>query len=315
MNVWIALMTKRSLLYQYQNGNVNVELFDDGTKIKEYPDKEVPFPDLPDSIDLKITDYCDLNCPMCHEDSNMGGKEMNMLRVMNYLRPLNPGTELAIGGGNPLSFRMWPEMLQDMSSQMKLVPNLTVNEYHLFHHRATVASLVNEGHLYGVGISKDVTGRANNGRSYDLMDDPKWGWPNAVYHFVAGVHDIEQLEGHTKVLILGYKSKGRGVEYAKFKDVKENLYKWATHLPLYFDKMQISFDNLAIEQLDVKRFLSKEQWDKYFQGHDGFSSMYIDGPSLTYGISSTDPRRFPITNIRSDFENVRRLAIMDATFS
>ncbi len=305
-------MLKRKLLYQSQNGNCNIELFDDGTKIIEYPDNSVPWVDFPTSLDLKITDHCDMACPQCHEDSNLGGKHMNMLRVLNYLRPLPPGTELAIGGGNPLSFRMVEGMLHDLSHNMNLVPNLTVHETHLRQEEGLVSNLIRNSDIYGIGISP--LKYASVQQPIVAYDDPNHGWPTAVFHMIAGYHSIEDLKHRHKVLILGYKNKGRGISF-NGQAVEDNLYQWMTKIPLYFDKVQMSFDNLAIEQLDMKRFFTQEQWDKYYLGDDGFTSMYIDGPALTYGISSTDPRRFPLTDIRSDFNAVRELAIKDGPVS
>ncbi len=298
---------KRKLLYEYNNNNVHVELFNDGTKIMETPGDEPLMPDFPTSLDLKITNYCDMGCPQCHEDSNLQGKSMNMLKVLNYLRPLPPGTELAIGGGNPLAFDKVAGMLHDMSHNMKLVPNLTLHETHLRLKDAEVSDLLRNGDIYGVGISPVKS------RERPILidyDHPKYGWPTAVFHMIAGYHNIDDLQHRNKVLILGYKNKGRGIKYHD-KAVENNLYQWMTKIPLYFDKVQMSFDTLAIEQLNMRRFFSQEQWDKYYLGADGVTSFYIDGPELTYGISSTDTRRFPLTDIRSDFNAVRELARKD----
>lgn len=53
------------LLNKYLNGNVTVTLFDNGTKIQEWDDNEQPNPDYPNSMDIKITDYCDAGCKWC----------------------------------------------------------------------------------------------------------------------------------------------------------------------------------------------------------------------------------------------------------
>lgn len=53
------------LLNKYLNGNVTVTLFDNGTKIQEWDDNEGAHPDYPNSMDIKITDYCDAGCKWC----------------------------------------------------------------------------------------------------------------------------------------------------------------------------------------------------------------------------------------------------------
>jgi hypothetical protein len=57
----------------YKNGNTFVEIYADGTKIRTTADEENPQPELPESIDLKITDYCDAGCAWCHENSTIHG--------------------------------------------------------------------------------------------------------------------------------------------------------------------------------------------------------------------------------------------------
>ena len=56
-------------LLKYINGNYNVTLsLKDGTKIRETEEDEF-IPSRPESIDIKITNKCDIGCPFCHENS------------------------------------------------------------------------------------------------------------------------------------------------------------------------------------------------------------------------------------------------------
>ena len=92
-------MTKQ-LLQKYENGNYTVFLYTDGTKEK-ITQEECFKAEFPDSIDLKISNYCDANCPMCHENSGTHGLHADL--NASFLSSLPAGIELAIGGGNPLS--------------------------------------------------------------------------------------------------------------------------------------------------------------------------------------------------------------------
>lgn len=80
-----------------------MEIYEDGTKIQEWPDEEVPNPIYPNSFDLKITDYCDLGCKFCHEKSTTNGIHGDLSLMMDLVEQLPAGTEIAIGGGNPKS--------------------------------------------------------------------------------------------------------------------------------------------------------------------------------------------------------------------
>ena len=56
----------------------------------------------------------------------------------------------------------------------------------------------------------------------------------------------------------------------------------------------VSFDNLAITQLDVKRLMSQEEWDEFYMGDDGTMTFYIDMVEGTFGKNSLATDRFPI---------------------
>ena len=74
------------MIAKYQNGNCTVTLEDDGTKIREYDG--IPVPLFPESVDLKITDYCDLNCSYCHENSNTKGKHASVESIKWLIKDL-----------------------------------------------------------------------------------------------------------------------------------------------------------------------------------------------------------------------------------
>ena len=47
-----------------------------------------------------------------------------------------------------------------------------------------------------------------------------------------------------------------------------------TYLSLSFKVL--SFDNLALEQLNIKKYVSPEDWKTHYMGDDGSFTMYID---------------------------------------
>src|SRR5574344_2032907 len=97
----IKVMQQNKILGEYINGNYNVKIYEDGTKIRSTKDDEFNA-QFPENIDLKITNYCTNNCLYCYESSNSMGKHADILSA-KFLDTLQPYTELAIGGGNPLS--------------------------------------------------------------------------------------------------------------------------------------------------------------------------------------------------------------------
>ena len=255
-----------SLIALYQNGNYVVKLYSDGTKIKTTLADSF-CAEFPDSIDLKITDYCDQNCPMCHEKSSVNGKHAEL--DAPFLDTLKKGTELAIGGGNPLSHPKLVDFLERMKAQ-GVICNITVNANHVSSQKSLISRLIRDKLIYGLGISI----QAYNEDAVMLAQS----YPNAVLHLINGIfEDYDKISGKClKLLILGYKTFGRGKEYFS-PEIKERMEKTKSLLPSLIGKFKlISFDNLALEQLCVKELISPEQYEGMYMGDDGEGSMYID---------------------------------------
>lgn len=289
-------------LYSYLNGNVLVSLFEDGTKIQEWPDEESPAPIFPNSFDLKITDYCDLNCSFCHEMSTTRGKEGDLSLMSKLVNTLPAGTELAIGGGNPLSHSNLLNFLYHCKER-NLVCNLTVNHKHILSNLDLLNRLLDENLIYGLGISID---NFSNLKITELLNKTD----NIVYHVIAGVETIDILEKIKKskilkVLVLGYKEVGRGINFHNDK-VEEIKKEWFNNIYKYIGKIHLSFDNLAIKQLNIRRFFTDSSWKTFYCGDDGAFTFYIDLPKEEFAKSSTSKDRYKLmSTIEEMFSSIR----------
>ena len=284
------------LLHEYQNGNYTVKIYDDGTKIKETNDDEF-IADFPESIDLKITNYCDLGCAYCHENSTTDGKHGDI--TLPFLKTLRKGTEVAIGGGNPLAHPQLIKLLTQLKKQ-GVVSSITINQNHCWRYMDLIKQIIKDKLVYGVGISY-------NENAYDFHNI----WKeldfneNVVLHVINGIVDVIDLHymsrwNHIpKILILGYKDIRKGKIYLNNNQVevvrnqralKENLKGVLKNFPV------VSFDNLALVQLDVKNVVPKDEWNTHFMGDDGTHTMYVDMVLQEYSVSSTSPTRFELTN-------------------
>lgn len=275
-----------TLIAEYKNGNYSVRLFDDGTRVMR-TDDEVFSAVFPDNIDLKITDYCDGNCPMCHESSTVNG--MHATFDATFLNHLHKGTELAIGGGDPFSHPDLESFLRRMN-KIGVVCNLTVNERHLPRYVETIRRFWKEGLLHGLGVSvSDLT---------DFTLEFAAAHPNTVLHAICGVMPANKLlatkSDNLKLLILGYKLHGRGKTY--FSDgVLRSIADFSKHLPDLCQKFDVvSFDNPALEQLHVQRRVSSQTWKRFFCGKDGSSNLYIDLVRGVFAVSSRSDEVFPL---------------------
>jgi len=285
------------LLGEYINGNYNVKIFSTGTKIRE-TDEDIFIPLFPECIDLKITNQCDKTCAWCHEDSKLNGKHANILNT-ELINTIKPYTELAIGGGNPLSHPDLIPFLNDLKFK-NIIANITVNQTHFISHQELIKKLVKKDLIKGLGISLTDP----NNKFINIVKQ----YPNAVIHIINGITTLDYLRklynNDLKILILGYKEIRRGKNYysSKIEINKDEIYKNITEIIKGFKV--VSFDNLAIKQLELKRIFSDKNWNEFYMGDDGQYTMYIDLVEEEFALSSTSTKRYKITNNIIDMFNM-----------
>lgn len=274
------------ILSEYINGDYTCTLYDDGTLVRRC-DVENPRVAHPCSIDVKITDFCDMGCSWCHESSTVNGKHGDIERLIYELRDIPAGVELAIGGGNPLSHPGIIDLLKTLKNK-GIICNITVNQGHLNTYQDMLKEMISNKLIYGLGISIGSNNFKYVKPLLELTD-------NIVYHVIAGVKSTDivykLLElGKCKILILGYKTFGFGESYYS-DDVEACISEWRINLPNMIGKCSLSFDNLAIEQLEVKRLFTKEGWDRFYMGDDFQFTMYIDAVKQEYSMTSRSKDR------------------------
>ena len=296
---------------RYQNGNYTVTLdTKTGTKVREN-DLDFFEASTVESMDIKITNYCDMGCPMCHENSTTEGKHTDILGP-SFLDRLHPYTELALGGGNPLSHPDLYEFLQ-RCKEREFIPSMTVNQTHFLKHYDLIKQLVDENLIYGLGISL--------GNPTDEFIAKVKTIPNAVIHIINGLVSLEQLhklkDKDLKVLILGYKVFRRGAALYDQEGLLIEMRK--THMYQTLPQMVeenwfkvVSFDNLAIEQLEPQRLMSEDEWAEFYMGDDGITgeftsaSMYVDMVERKYAHNSCSTDRYDLLNtIEEMYESLK----------
>ena len=291
------------ILIEYQNGGELVTIYKDGTKNRVKLSDSPPV--FPETIDLKITDYCNAGCKFCHENSTMKGVHANHLALMAIVDGFHPGMEIAIGGGNPMDYPQLEELLLKMKTKF-LIPNITINELHFYKNVEKLKAWQEAGLLYGVGVS------CCNLQS-DYEEAPL---KNMVYHHILNVTDFSRYSrnrnihpSHKKILVLGYKDIRRGAEWKKKKSFEQLNANGLSKTIHYINKMlrdgyTVAFDNLAIEQLNLLNRMSSSMKEEFYMGDDGSHSMYIDAVNLRYSTTSRNPITFPITNLETMFQKV-----------
>lgn len=281
------------LLGIYKNGNYRVRIYDDGTKVRETidPNDNKFIAEFPESIDLKITNRCDMGCKMCHENSTIDGAHGDI--NLSFLDSIQPYTEIAIGGGNPLEHPQLLHILQKLKNN-KVIVNMTVNQEHFKKFEIVIKSLMRGKLIHGLGVSVSA---------YDskLINTIK-SMDNVVLHVIAGLIDYSELKKYydqnLKLLILGYKDFRRGHDlYVGVNRSRINFYIDLLKLNIHEVVKHfnvVSFDNLAIKQLLLQNELSKDAWNQFYQGDDGSHTFYIDMVNQKFARNSISKERFDL---------------------
>lgn len=270
------------LLGIYKNGNFTTKIFSDGTKVRETEYDEFR-PAYAENMDVKICNYCDMGCLFCHEGSTTDGKFGDILNE-KFIDTLHPYQEVALGGGDATSHPDLIPFLQKLKER-KVIANMTVNQLHFEKKQELIKQLVDGKLIYGLGVSLVNP----TGQFIKLIRQ----YPNAVIHVINGIlkpSDIEALANkNLKMLILGYKRLRRGNDWIM--EEHENIVArqmWLNeNLPEIIKQFKVvSFDNLAIEQLDIRRLISDEDWNEFYMGDDGTVTFYIDMVERKFARSS-----------------------------
>jgi hypothetical protein len=280
-------------MIKYQNGNSSVELYEDGTRVIQYEDTLQL--DYPLNIDIRVSTRCAFGldpktglsfCDFCHESARTDGNECDYKSLQDKLVGLPKGIELAVGANEITvglcGFIWW-------CKDQGYIVNLTLNQGHIKRDETTLKGLIDNNLIKGLGIS--YRSSLNWRVPQSILD-----YEHTVFHVISGIDSIEDVlslkdKGVKKVLVLGYKTFGFGVNYfnSNTDDVDKNIKEWIWWVHKMFSKFGVvSFDNLALEQLKIKRFFTDENWDVF---NNGEHSFYINAVNGYYSPSSRSGKK------------------------
>ena len=251
----------------YKNGNCTISLEDDGTRTLQY-DGELKLVQ-PLNIDIRISSSCsfaDNVCKnFCHEEAVVNGKTCDYEELKKHLSILSSGIELAVGvnkfDNDVLEFFKW-------NKEQGFVTNITINQGHILRDLEFIQTAVTNKLINGLGIS--YRSSLNWNVPQEILSNP-----NTVFNVIVGINSINDVKelsnkGVKKICILGEKDFG----YNKGKVDSSKHKEWKWRLQELFEIFDIvSFDNLAVEQLVVKRFFNEKTWLEFYNGEHSF---YID---------------------------------------
>lgn len=305
--VWVCFM---ELISSFLNGNVLVKLYSDGTRTMEYEDEMLL--DYPLNIDIRLSNRCPLGfnertnqisktCAFCHESATVYGDLADLGALKDKLSelPKNSGIELAIGL-NHLDMIGLAEFFE-WCFDYGFVVNVTVNQMSVAGKNNAmlkqIMSWIDLGYIKGVGISlRDIN-------KFHLIDKSIIEYENTVIHVIAGIddfNDVLKLKKHQvkKLLILGEKEFGFNKLAYHNQENKNKRKQWSQNIQKFLGFHNpfevVSFDNLALEQMRIKRFFLEKDWQTLNQNEHSF---YINAVNQTLAPSSRSHYQVPMNNI------------------
>ena len=293
----------------YKNGNYTVFFNSkNGTKIRKN-DLDSLVPSFAENMDVQLTNKCKQGCKYCYANCTSDGKHSDIMN-QKWIHTLHPYTELALNG-NDMDHPQLIEFLNFLKDK-KIFANITVNQNQFINNFELIKDLSEKELIKGIGVSL-------------IKADPEIMYfakklDNIVLHTIAGItttKDYFQLAKQGfKVLILGYKNIGRGESYLSNypEEVKKNIQELKNKLFNIVDEKWfdvISFDNLAIEQLDIKNILkfSDNKWSEFYMGDEGQFTFALNAVNQTFSKNSiaSESEHYPLLdNVDSMFEVIRK---------
>ena len=293
-----------TVISQYVNGNCDVTIHSDGTRIVQTNDDKINL-DYPLNLDVRLSRRCAFGmnpvtgkavCEFCHESATTDGKDATLESIdkfFEYVKDCPGGTELAVG------INWWTletNYFLDNAYYSGFIVNVTVNQGHLHCDLEDIGMYIDSGKIHGLGISY----RPNN-KSIPVK---LLNYGNTIVHTIVGINTVDEVkalaeQGVRKILILGEKDFGFNLGKVVIKKAEHLVWYRRVHeLFSLFDA--VSFDNLALEQLGVKRFV--KDWNTIYQHENSF---YVNLVDETFSPSSRSPYNSPMCSVKDYFRQLK----------
>lgn len=256
--------------------------------------------------DVKITDYCEFNCPYCYQDSTPRGKHASLTNISFALGALHAlgVMEVALGGGEPTEHPAFVKILQYCRGQ-NLVANFTTRSTKWLKDRAQLKEILS--YTGGFAFSVDTAAQAKTLLKQYSAACTAAEIPNATrkvsIQCVVGAVPLPEIKkiisvvdqyGDVRLTLLGYKNTGRGTSLVPFptenlfKMLKKEVTQWC---PVGIDTTLAKQFKNEIVQAAIPEIL--------YQTEEGKVSMYWDLVAEYIAPSSycAKEQQVPFTNL------------------
>lgn len=288
----------------YWNGNYWVVMNHKAKHRVKFTDGDL-VPKVPELVDLKITDFCDMGCSFCYQNSTTEGKHASFDNISKLSNMLPYNVEYALGGGEPTSHPEFDKILYNLQNRTPFI-NFTTKSDKWFHDENLLKA-----------VNACVSGIAYSVTSYDVQMLEKFYNLHLTHvpgvqmyiHLIPDLLSINDLKSildwakdksgwqsplSVRVTLLGYKEIGRAVDSTVpiHSNIFDTLEKYTG------TRLAIGVDTKFLN--DYNDFLPAWlQTSNTYTTKEGEYSMYIDAVTSTAYRSSYDTEhsdyRIPLT--------------------
>ncbi len=251
-------------------------------------------PEVPELVDIKITNACEHNCPFCYMNSTPNGKHAELRNIYRLINVFHKKTEFALGGGNVLLHPDFDKIVKYIDNNH--IANITIryDDINTIYSNEKIERAI-DNYVSGIGISVQKASDVDAVRYfiYEMLKKEKhvalhiipemigvnesvaiinkMNEINDTYHKECS-YDNTMKWGQCKVLFLGLKRTGRA------KTLEHNLLS-SDDLSLLYRVSNCSFC------VDTSFVNTYSDWfkSKYYDSdnlfltrHEGEYSMFID---------------------------------------
>lgn len=205
-------------------------------------------------------------------------------RFYSLFKQLPYGTEIIILGGNPLLHPGLTNFL-DILRRSGKINIINLHQDYIDNDTIEILKKLQDcGNIYSINIYCSST-----------IEPEYYDIERVTYCIDIGRSPISILDSlkEESVLVLGCTNTDKKLSNCP-EHLIHNIKSWYKNIYKYLLTNSINFDDLALEQLNMKRLLPENVWNDYYIRNDNQFSIYMDLVEGKYSASNTSSIRFPI---------------------
>ena len=278
-------------LFNSTKGDKARILLDVNKEPKHYQDSKL---DVPELVDIKITNFCESGCEYCYQNSTKNGTHASMEFIEEIAFELGKRGvfEAAIGGGEPTTHPHFLKILE-LFRNYGIIPNFSTRSLTWLNESAEDILKTVGAVSYSVTVKSGIEALMHALKEHELECHKH----SFNIQYVMGTSSISEFKDLVKeiakhrlgIILLGYKDKGRGEKFRP-----DNYEKWFSVIKEIGNETwlgSVGVDTLLINQ-SKDYFKDIPYW--MYHKKEGRSSMYVDAVDRTCGESSYTDKYYPI---------------------